>query len=119
WRDFFDGLFAISSILLAIFYGAALGSVIRGVPLQKDGYFFEALWTDWRVGPQPGILDWYTVIAGVLALVALAIHGANYVAVKTEGTLNVRSRNVARMLWPALVLLTVLSLAGTLIIRPE
>src|SRR5881275_1206301 len=46
WRDFFDGLFAISSILLAIFFGAALGNVIRGVPLQKDGYFFEALWTD-------------------------------------------------------------------------
>src|SRR5512142_3578105 len=49
WRGFFDGIFAISSILLAIFYGAALGHVIRGVPLDKTGYFFEPLWTNWRV----------------------------------------------------------------------
>src|SRR5256886_3153708 len=119
WRDFFDGLFAISSILLAIFFGTALGNVIRGVPLQKDGYFFEPLWTNWRVGPEPGILDWYTVIAGVLALIALTIHGANYVAVKTEGELNLRSRRIAGLLWPVLVILTVLSLIATLSIRPE
>ncbi|HYX51927.1 MAG TPA: cytochrome d ubiquinol oxidase subunit II, partial [Candidatus Limnocylindrales bacterium] len=78
WRGFFDGCFAISSILLAVFYGAALGNVIRGVPLQKDGYFFLPLWTNWNVGRDPGVLDWYTVIAGVVALVALSVHGANY-----------------------------------------
>jgi len=43
WRGFFDGCFALSSILLAIFYGAALGNVIRGVPLNKEGYFFLPL----------------------------------------------------------------------------
>ena len=119
WRSFFDGLFALSSLLLTVFYGAALGNVIRGVPLEKDGYFFEALWTNWRVGPEPGILDWYTVIAGVLALVALTIHGANYVALKTDGELNLRSRRIAGLLWPLAVILTVLSLIATLWIRPE
>jgi len=43
-----------SSLLLTIFFGAALGNVIRGVPLEKDGYFFLPLWTNWRVGPEPG-----------------------------------------------------------------
>jgi cytochrome d ubiquinol oxidase subunit II len=65
WRSFFDGLFFFSSALLAIFYGAALANVIRGVPLGEDGYFFLPLWTNWRVGPDPGILDWYTVIGGL------------------------------------------------------
>src|SRR6266852_5879633 len=71
WRGFFDGAFSLSSLLLTVFFGAALGNVIRGVPLQKDGYFFLPLWTDWRVGALPGVLDWYTVLAGVVALVAL------------------------------------------------
>ena len=31
WRGFFDGLFVLASALLAIFFGAALGNVIRGV----------------------------------------------------------------------------------------
>jgi cytochrome d ubiquinol oxidase subunit II len=119
WRGFFDGCFAISSMLLTIFFGAALGNVLRGVPLQKDGYFFLPLWTDWNVGAQPGILDWYTVIAGVVALVALTLHGAHYVALKTEGELNLRARNVAASLWPVLVIVTVASLAATLVVRPE
>src|SRR5690349_3220263 len=33
WRGFFDVIFSVSSILLAIFFGAALGNVVRGVPL--------------------------------------------------------------------------------------
>jgi cytochrome bd ubiquinol oxidase subunit II len=119
WRGFFDGCFAFSSLLLTIFYGAALGNVIRGVPLNKEGYFFLPLWTDWRPGPNPGILDWYTVIAGVVALVALTIHGAHYVAVKTAGELNQRSRSLAARLWPALALMTLLSLWATLSIRPD
>ena len=119
WSSFFDGCFAISSFLLAIFYGAALGNVIRGVPLNKEGYFFLPLWTNWRPGAEPGILDWYTVLAGLVALIALSIHGAHYVATKTSGDLNLRARRVAAVLWPALVLITLVSLWATLAIRPE
>ncbi len=118
WRAFFDGLFFISSALLAIFYGAALANVIRGVPLGDDGYFFLPLWTDWRLGPHPGILDWYTVIGGVVALVALALHGALYLAVKTEGDLQQRSRRAAGLLWIALLVLTVVSLPASIVARP-
>ena len=59
------------------------------------------LWTDFRVGPHPGILDWYTVLTGVLALVTLGVHGANYLAVKTEGEIQARSRRTAAAGWMA------------------
>ncbi|HWR35323.1 MAG TPA: cytochrome d ubiquinol oxidase subunit II [Clostridia bacterium] len=118
WRSLFDGLFAFSSILLAIFFGAALGNVVRGVPLGANGYFFEPLWTNWRVGPEPGILDWYTVLTGVVALVSLSIHGAHYVALKTEGAVSRRCMRVARLLWPALVGITIISLIATVYIHP-
>jgi len=119
WSGFFDGCFAFSSLLLIVFYGVALGNVVRGVPLEKDGYFFLPLWTNWRVGPQPGVLDWYTVIAGVVALAALTVHGAHWVAFKTSGELNAHSRRLASLLWPALVLVTAVSLWATIEIRPE
>jgi len=119
WRSFFDGLFFFSSALLAIFYGAALANVIRGVPLQQDGYFFLPLWTNWRTGTQPGILDWYTVIGGVLALIALAVHGALYLAVKTEGELQQRSRTAARRSWLLLFVLTLVGLPASLVARPD
>jgi len=119
WQGLFDVIFCVSSILLAIFFGAALGNVIRGVPLSKEGYFFEALWTNFRVGPNPGILDWYTVMAGVIALVTLTTHGALYVALKTEGELEQRACRIALALWPVQTVLTLLSLISTVYISPN
>ncbi len=119
WRAFFDGLFFLSSLLLAIFYGAALANVIRGVPLGADGYFFLPLWTDWRIGPHPGILDWYTVIGGVLALGALALHGSLYLAVKTEEDLQKRARATGRVLSIFVLLLTIVSLPASIAARPD
>ena len=76
WDPLWDFLFCASSLLLAFFFGAALGNVVRGVPLDKSGYFFEPLWTNFRVGAKTGILDWYTILVGLLALAALVLHGA-------------------------------------------
>jgi cytochrome bd ubiquinol oxidase subunit II len=123
WLGFFDVVFCVSSVLLTIFFGAALGNVVRGVPLGADHYFFEPLWTNFRVnqgnaGTNNGILDWYTVLTGVIALVTLTAHGSLYVAVKTEGDLNRRARTVARWVWPLQLLLTVLGLVATVSIRP-
>jgi cytochrome bd ubiquinol oxidase subunit II len=119
WRSFFDGLFFVSSLLLAVFYGAALANVIRGVPLGEDGYFFLPLWTNWRAGPNPGILDWYTVMGGVLALVALALHGSLYLNVKTEGTLQQRSKSAAKILCVGVLTLTTISVPASMIARSD
>jgi cytochrome d ubiquinol oxidase subunit II len=118
WRTFFDGCFFVASALLAVFFGAALANVIRGVPLGADHYFFLPLWTDWLPGAKPGILDWYTVIGGLVALVALAVHGALWLAVKVSGDLEARAVRAVRRLWPALLVITGISVPATMIVRP-
>lgn len=117
WRDFFDGVFSFSSAILAIFFGAALANVVRGVPLGPDGYFFAPLWTNWRVSAYPGILDWYTVIGGLLAFFALAVHGGLYLTLKNEGNIQIRSRTISQRLWPIVILLTAIGLPATVIAR--
>ncbi len=119
WETFFDVMFGVASLVLAIFYGAALGNVIRGVPLNADGYFFEPLWTSFRVQAEAGILDWYTVMAGVVALATLGMHGAHWVAMKTEGELAAKSRKFAMLAWLLLLALTPLSLVATVYVRPQ
>jgi len=118
WRALLDGVFGLSSALLTIFFGAALANVIRGVPLQADGYFFLPLWTNWQPGPHPGILDWYTVIGGVVALVALTLHGSLWLALKTSGALGQRARRIVNPLCLQLAALTVISLGATIHVRP-
>jgi cytochrome bd ubiquinol oxidase subunit II len=114
-----DTIFMVSSLLLTVIFGAALGNVIRGVPLDAEGYFFLPLWTNFRPGPNPGVLDWYTVLCGVVALVALSTHGAHYLALRTEGAVNVRARNLGLLGTSALPLLTLVSLIATLFVRPS
>jgi cytochrome bd ubiquinol oxidase subunit II len=119
WASFWDGLFFIGSTLLAIFFGAALGNVVRGVPLNEDGNFFQPLWTNFSpFSETPGILDWYTVLMGLLALATLVVHGANYLAVKTENELNARFHRISRLGWVVLVVLTVLGTIATFWVSP-
>jgi len=117
-RQICDAIFMISSVVLAVVLGAALGNVVRGVPLDADGYFFLPLWTNFRPGPQPGVLDWYTVLCGLVALVALATHGAHYLALRTSGDVNARARRLALMGGRSLTVLLVLSLFASLAVRP-
>src|SRR5260221_13247777 len=108
WLSFWDGVFFFGSALLTIFYGAALGNVIRGAPLDSHGVFFAPLWPDFNpYSSLPGILDWYTILVGLLALAVLTAHGANYPAVKTLRVLNTRARRVSRCAWLLTIILAV------------
>lgn len=119
WTAFWDVAFFVGSTLLAIFFGAALGNVVRGVPLNGDGYFFQPLWTDFSPFSQtPGILDWYTVLIGVLALATLVVHGSNWISLKTEGDLQARSRRISRVFSLATIGLTVLATPLTFWVSP-
>ncbi len=120
WISFWDGMFFLGSALLAFFYGAALGNVVRGVPLNAQGYFFEAFWTDFNpFSTNPGILDWYTILTGLLAFAALLMHGANYIAAKTEGTVNARARRIGRIGWLATIPLAILASVATFFVQPQ
>src|SRR4029077_6686155 len=84
----------------------ALGNVVRGVPLDASGYFFEALWTNFRLGDETGILDWYTILVGVLSLAALVMHGGLWVQMKTSGAVSERAGKLAGRAWWAVLVLT-------------
>jgi cytochrome bd ubiquinol oxidase subunit II len=119
WRDFWDGMFFLGSSLLAFFFGVAIANVVRGVPLDAQGYFFEPLWTNFDPrNPDPGILDWYTVLIGLLSVITLIAHGVNFIAVKTEGPLNTRSREIAHRAWFAMMALTALGTVATFWLHP-
>ena len=110
WHSFWDVVFGGASALLAVFYGTALGNVIRGVPLDPEGTFFLALWTNFQPGPNAGLIDWYTLLVGVTAFAVLTLHGALWVALKTEGDLQARCHGIAKRLWmPVLSLVLLIS----------
>jgi cytochrome d ubiquinol oxidase subunit II len=119
WDPLWDFVFCASSLLLAVFFGAALANVVRGVPLDASGYFFEPLWTNFQLGDEVGILDWYTVLVGVFALAVLVMHGALWVRMKTSGPVSERAAVLARRAWLAVLVLTVVVTAVTFKVQPQ
>jgi cytochrome d ubiquinol oxidase subunit II len=96
WRAACDTVFCLASAALAFVFGVALGNIVRGVPLQADGYFHLPLFQ---------ILNWYGLLIGLFGLSVLAHHGAEFLAWRTTGPLAERARARARLLfWPSAVL---------------
>ena len=109
WRGFWDFVFAFASTLAPVLFGAALGNLIRGVPLNGEGWFGLALFDSFSPYGAPGILDWFTVLTGLLALAATVHHGALFLVWKTEGPVRERSLAAAKFVFPVLVVLWLLA----------
>ncbi len=119
WRPLWGGAFFASSTLLSLTFGAALGNIVRGVPMDANYNFFEPLFTNFRVGTHTGILDWYTAMVGIEAMAALALHGACWLAMKTTDDLAVNARKLAGQLWWIVVAGAVLITFCTFAVQPQ
>jgi cytochrome d ubiquinol oxidase subunit II len=116
---FWDVAFSVPSLFLAVVYGAALGNVVRGVPLDATGSFFVPLWTNFLPGANAGILDWYTILIGVAALAALTLHGSLWVALKTDGAVFERASRLAGRVWWLVGALTCVITIASFSVQPH
>lgn len=130
WEMIWDRAFGIASLLLALFFGVALGNVVRGVNLgnvvngvstHEAHYFFLPLWNP-TFSPHAeslGVIDWFTLLLGIIGVVSLTIHGANWIIFKTNSDLNERLKKVVFTLNIALLVLVIVSLFVWHIIEPR
>ncbi len=130
WKDFWDKAFGVSSLIIALLFGIALGNVARGVNLggvvngistYEKYYFFLPLWNS-SFSPtveNPGVIDWFTLTIGLISVVTLAMHGANWVILKTNASINEKLKIVVFKLNIVLLILAFFSLAIWHIINPN
>ena len=119
WQAFWDFVFPVSNVLLGILFGTALGNVVRGVPLQENGEFHMAFFTDFGVRGNVGLLDWYSISMGVVCMVVVTAHGATYLTFKTEGPVHDRCEAIACKLWTIIPVLFVIITVQTWYVRRE
>jgi cytochrome d ubiquinol oxidase subunit II len=110
WRQAWDVVFSLSSILLAVLFGVAFANVLRGVPLDAFGEF---------QGTFALLLNPFSLLGGVLSLAVLSLHGAAYLAMKTEGELHARARRAVGALWWAVTGLLAATVAASFPVRPD
>jgi len=90
WHQFWDAAFSLSSALLIVIFGIALGNLLRGLPLDNAGYF---------QGTFAFLLNPYAALVGAFALITLAQHGAAFLWMRVDGGLGERARRQVLRLW--------------------
>lgn len=100
WRKLWDWSFGLGSLLPAILFGVAIGNILRGVPIDADGTY---------LGSFIGLLNPYAIVVGLLSLVMFVMHGALYMALKTDGNLRNRMSQWASGAWITFIVIYVLA----------
>jgi cytochrome d ubiquinol oxidase subunit II len=109
WEDAWDVVFAFASALLALLFGVALANVLRGVPLDDNGVFR---------GTFSVLLNWFSILGGLLSVATLALHGACWAALRTDGELQLRARRFASILGIPAAALVIGMIAASFVVRP-
>lgn len=110
WEDAWDVTFAAASALLALLFGVALANVLRGVPLDDAGVFR---------GTFTVLLNPFSILGGLLSVATLALHGACWAALRTDGDLQARARRFASVLWIPSTLFLMAMVGASFVVRPD
>src|SRR3954451_12474868 len=82
WRGLWAWANTIGSVGAAFVWGVALANLVHGVPLDSSqGYAGDFL----------DLFSAYTVVAGAAVVLMFAVHGAMYLALRTEGDFSARA----------------------------
>ena len=133
WRSFWDWAISISSGVVALVLGVALGNVIVGLPFYKSalvdpnslkGFMYGVIDQNGQFHPYPAIIGFlqllnpvfpnlaagiFKLLVGITALLFVILHGASWLMVKTLGEHFERARGFVLKLWPITAALWVIT----------
>jgi cytochrome d ubiquinol oxidase subunit II len=94
WRARWDLAIAVGSWVPAVLWGVAFANIVQGVPIDADGDYTGTLFT---------LLNPFGLLGGVVTATLFLLHGANFLSLKTVGTVRERAHRVADVAGPVAV----------------
>lgn len=92
WRTMWDWALFTGGFVPSLIFGVAVGNVLQGVP-----FHFDPSLRLFYTGSFLALLNPYALACGILSVLMLAMHGAFFLQVKTEGVIQERARKMARI----------------------
>ncbi len=104
WRARWDQAIFFGSLLPAFLWGVAFANIVHGVPIGADKEYAGSTLT---------LLNPYALLGGLTTLLLFLTHGALYLALKTDGEIRHRARELALMIGVAAAAVAVVFLVWT------
>jgi cytochrome d ubiquinol oxidase subunit II len=92
WRNWWDAALTIGGAVPALLFGVAFGNLFLGLP-----FHFDELQRPIYTGSFFGLLHPFALLAGIVSLSMLILHGATYASLKVEDPMSVRAAAVGRV----------------------
>ena len=89
WRRSWDWALFIGSAVPPVIFGVAFGNMLLGVP-----FTFDDTMRSTYTGTFWALLNPFALLCGVVSLMMILFHGANYLLLRTTGELQARARQV-------------------------
>jgi cytochrome d ubiquinol oxidase subunit II len=92
WRSVWDWALFVGGFVPSLVFGVAVGNAIVGVPFHYDDtlrVFYE--------GNLFGLFNPFSILAGLVSVCMLVMHGAAYLQTKTEGAIADRAASYGRI----------------------
>jgi len=105
WRNAWDWVIVINGLVPSLVFGVAFGNLLLGVP-----FHFDADQRSFYTGSFFGLLNPFALVAGLVSVAMLAMHGGFYLQLRTEGAVQARAILAARL--AGVVLLAAFVAAG-------
>ena len=104
WRALWDVVHFVSNLVPCVLLGVAFANLFMGIPVDAEGVYHGSLLS---------LLNLYGLAGGIFFLVMFLLHGALWLAIKSEGALQLRAVAAATLLWPILLVLLLVFLGLT------
>lgn len=105
WRNNWDIALFIGGFVPSLIFGVAFGNLLQGVPFHFDNdmriFYTGSFWA---------LLNPFALVAGLLSLSMLIMHGAVFLQLKTGGDINQRCKKMVTIF--AIATLAIFALAG-------
>ena len=98
WRSLWDWAIFGGSLAAALLWGVAISNLIRGVAIDANMQYSGGLLP---------LLNPFSLLGGLFFVALFALHGANFISLKTRGEVRERAHALGSKLWFGTVLLTV------------
>jgi len=106
WKKLWDTCLFIGSLVPALLLGTAFANIFMGIPIDGEGVYHGTLFT---------LLNPYGLLGGVLFVFLVVVHGAIWLAIKSDGALHERAVKTAKGAWSVLLVVAVIFLAASAI----
>jgi cytochrome d ubiquinol oxidase subunit II len=104
WRGTWSQLLSISSVLVPLLIGVALGDLLHGLPINSSHEYTGNFWN---------LLQPFGIMTGVTLVGVCVLHGATFITIKTTEELRERAWRIARRVAPVTALLVLAFISWT------